>query len=248
MTDDYSNTQLLDIPASSSNLTMSSLEISELTGKLHKNVIADIRNMLKALSIQPAEFSARYIDAQGKSRECFNLPKRESLILVSGYDINLRAKIIDRWAELEAITALPDLSTHKGTLQALKSLTEQTMTILAERDHAIATKAEIGSRREATAMATAARAQRQSELLLDELGRSHKFATIIAVKNKTGTEYDWAPLRRWCKENGRKPVKVPDKRYGEVMSWPAESWMEVYNINLADIFKLPLNTNGKVLQ
>lgn len=82
--------------------TISSLEISELTGKAHYNVLADIRKMLKGLEIQPTEFSGRYKDAKGEYRECFNLPKRESLILASGYNVKLRAAIIDRWAELEA--------------------------------------------------------------------------------------------------------------------------------------------------
>ena len=39
-------------------LTMSSLEISKLTGKEHKNVLADIRAMLEGLEIEGAEFSA----------------------------------------------------------------------------------------------------------------------------------------------------------------------------------------------
>lgn len=81
-------------------LTMSSLEIAELTSKEHKNVLADIRNMLEQLGILAAEFSAVRI-VRGKEYEIFNLPKRECLILVSGYSATLRAKIIDRWLDLE---------------------------------------------------------------------------------------------------------------------------------------------------
>jgi len=100
---------------------MSSREIAELTGKEHKNVLADIRNMLEKLKIDCADFSAQYKDSTGRSLPCFNLPKRETLILVSGYDIPLRARIIDRWQELEAQPAQTfDLATMTG--QALREL------------------------------------------------------------------------------------------------------------------------------
>ena len=88
-------------------LTMSSLEISKLTGKEHKNVLADIRAMLEGLEIEPAEFSAGYKDGKGETRPCFNLPKRECFILVSGYNLKLRAAIIDRWQELEGAAPKP---------------------------------------------------------------------------------------------------------------------------------------------
>lgn len=84
-----------------STLTMSSHEIAVLTGKQHKNIMVDIRNMLKSLELNSAEFSAEYKDSTGRTLPCFNLPKRETLILVSGYNIQMRAKIIDRWQELE---------------------------------------------------------------------------------------------------------------------------------------------------
>ena len=47
-------------------LTMSSREIAELTGKQHKNVLADIDKMLNELEIQSAEFSADYHDDKGR--------------------------------------------------------------------------------------------------------------------------------------------------------------------------------------
>lgn len=106
----------------SSPKTMSSLEIAELTGKAHAHVMRDIRVMMEELGGQ-SSFGSTYRDAQGKERACFNLPKRESLILVSGYSVELRARIIDRWAELEQqvatfdpVAVLNDPSAMRGIL------------------------------------------------------------------------------------------------------------------------------------
>ena len=82
-------------------LTMSSLEIADLTGKQHKHVMTDIRNMLNSLNIDSAVFTADYKDSKGRMYPCYNLPKRETLILVSWYSVTMRARIIDRWQELE---------------------------------------------------------------------------------------------------------------------------------------------------
>lgn len=92
-------------PLAAHPLTMSTLEIAGLTGKLHKHVLADARKVLVALDLRPAEFSARYRDAKGEDREVIDLPKRECLILVSGYSIEMRARIIDRWLDLETALA-----------------------------------------------------------------------------------------------------------------------------------------------
>lgn len=81
---------------------MSSREIAALTGKRHDNVVSDIRKMLSELVLDTPEFLGVYEAENGQQYECFNLPKRESLILISGYSIELRARIIDRWQELEA--------------------------------------------------------------------------------------------------------------------------------------------------
>ena len=86
---------------SSDVLTMSSLEIAELTGKRHDHVMVDIEKMLKALEIHAPRFSGTYKTARGNEYKCYNLPKRETLILVSGYSVTMRARIIDRWQELE---------------------------------------------------------------------------------------------------------------------------------------------------
>lgn len=106
---------------SSNVLTMSSLEIAELTGKRHDNVMSDIEKMLKDLEIHAPDFSGAYKTARGNEYKCYKLPKRETLILVSGYSVTMRARIIDRWQELEE-KQTP--ATPKIYIEALEKLLE----------------------------------------------------------------------------------------------------------------------------
>ena len=100
-------------------VTMSSLEIAKLTGKEHKNVLADIKGMLKELELGELTFQLSYKSEQNKELPCYNLPKRECLILVSGYSIKLRTAIIDRWQELESKQPKQLPTTYIEALQAL---------------------------------------------------------------------------------------------------------------------------------
>ena len=121
----------LTVIESSNVLTMSSLEIADLTGKQHKDVIRDIRNMLNQLEIHSAQFCAQYKDSIGRSLPMFNLPKRETLILVSGYSVAMRARIIDRWQELEA-KGKPDLSTDVGKLLLIQEMAAKQLELISE--------------------------------------------------------------------------------------------------------------------
>ena len=80
---------------------MSSLEVAELTGKEHKNVMRDIRTLLDQGVAQLNFELSSYKDTTGRKLPCYNLTKKGCLILASGYDAKLREKIIDRWEELE---------------------------------------------------------------------------------------------------------------------------------------------------
>lgn len=95
--------------------TMSSQELADLTGKEHRDVLADIRKILIALFGE--EGIPRFEDTQvnlenKKSYQIFRLPKRECLILISGYSAEFHARIIERWQELEAplLPPLPDFT------------------------------------------------------------------------------------------------------------------------------------------
>jgi len=81
---------------------MSSREIAELTGKEHKDVMRDIRVTLTQLGQTSAQFCAHLPDAYGRAQPVFNLPYRETMILLTGYSVPMRAKVVDRWQELES--------------------------------------------------------------------------------------------------------------------------------------------------
>lgn len=81
--------------------TMDSREIAELTNKRHDHVIRDIETQLGPLGGLP-RFGGTYRNEQnGQEYPCYRLPYRETMILVSGYSVELRARVIDRWLELE---------------------------------------------------------------------------------------------------------------------------------------------------
>ncbi|MFG1302185.1 phage regulatory protein/antirepressor Ant [Xanthobacter sp. V3C-3] len=91
---------------------MSSLEIAELTGKRHDNVMRDAKAMLtelhgvdRLLSFEGTVERPNPSGGASIRSKCYHLPKRETLILVSGYSVEMRARIIDRWMELETVVA-----------------------------------------------------------------------------------------------------------------------------------------------
>jgi len=96
--------------------TMSSLDIAEITGKDHANVMRDIRATLEQAEISALKFEASYKGGNGKDLPCFNLPRRECDLVVSGYSVKYRLAIIDRWHHLEAARAFA-IPTHSEALR-----------------------------------------------------------------------------------------------------------------------------------
>lgn len=224
-----------------SPLTMSSREIAELTGKEPSHVNRDIRAMLDALADDPELDHVREEkDARGYTA-AFHLGRELTYTLLAGYSIALRRRVVARWQELEAQQA-PAFAIPKSMSEALRlaaDLSEQNERLAIERDTAVRTKAEIGSRREATAMATAAAKAKEVARLKHELGRNQQHATVIAVEKATDRKFPknaYVALRRATKEYGLAAVEVVDARYGSVKAWPAIAWREAYAVELADIF------------
>ena len=82
---------------------MTSLEIAELTGKQHKDVMKAIRNMEPAwLKVNGRKFAlVEYQDKKGELRPCYQLTKTECLYIATKFNDEARAKLVIRWEELE---------------------------------------------------------------------------------------------------------------------------------------------------
>lgn len=100
---------------------MTSLQIAEITARLHKNVMRAIRNMEPAWEkINGRKFElVDYKDEKGETRPCFSLNKEECLYIATKFNDEARAKLIKRWKELEE-QSKP--SVPQNYLEALKSL------------------------------------------------------------------------------------------------------------------------------
>ena len=75
---------------------MTSIEIAEVTGKQHKNVMQAIRNMEPAWEkVNGGNFSrVEYKDAKGEMRPCFELTKTECLYIATKFNDEARAKLV----------------------------------------------------------------------------------------------------------------------------------------------------------
>lgn len=227
-------------------VTMTSIELLDL--------VNEARTEFGEGDVRRNDFTARCRDElAGDHYETFvvqNLNKTESVELRMTRDqcmwvLMRESKAVRRrvTAKLNRLDQQPIVPTLPGdyisALEHLLASKRSEQMAIEQRDYAIETKAEIGSRREATAMATASAAVRQANQLKEELGRGLRQATVAAVekvgKRKFGKQ-GFRPLKNWCAENGVQAPKVHDPRYGWVRSWPAAAWADVYQIDLADLF------------
>ncbi|BAR92407.1 phage regulatory protein Rha [Pseudomonas phage PS-1] len=110
-------------------VTMSSREIARLTGKQHKNVVRDIREMLQALEEDGSDLShvAERKDARGYTSE-FRLDRELTETLLTGYSVPLRRKVVRRLHELEDATRPKQLQDTVATpVAALVDLAKLTL-------------------------------------------------------------------------------------------------------------------------
>jgi len=105
--------------------TMTSRQIAEAVGSEHHNVMATIRRIIREGVISGNE--TPYIHEQnGQQYTEFNLNYRDTMVVASGYSTELRARIIDRWIEIEKSSrAAPQFQIPTTLSGALRLAAEQ---------------------------------------------------------------------------------------------------------------------------
>lgn len=218
--------------------TMSSREIAELVESRHDNVRVTIERLaergviaLPAMQEKPTggRPSVEYVFSGEKG-------KRDSLVVVAQLSPEFTGRLVDRWQELESQAARPPIAIPQSLPEALRlaaDLAEQKAIAEQERDEAIRTKAMIGSKREATAMATAAAAKREAERLAAELDQSMQYASVKRMEQiYTGRKFNWRELKKASVALGLKAIDVFDQNYITVKAYHAAAWKAVYSLDV----------------
>ena len=218
--------------------TMSSREIAELVESRHDNVRVTIERLaergviaLPAMQEKPTggRPSVEYVFSGEKG-------KRDSLAVVAQLSPEFTGRLVDRWQELESQAARPPIAIPQSLPEALRlaaDLAEQKAIAEQERDEAIRTKAMIGSKREATAMATAAAAKREAERLAAELDQSMQYASVKRMEQiYTGRKFNWRELKKASVALGLKAIDVFDQNYITVKAYHAAAWKAVYSLDV----------------
>lgn len=107
--------------------TMTSLQIAEVTGKPHNDVLKAIRSMEPAwVKVNGGNFSlVEYKDAKGEMRPMFALTKTECLYVATKFNDEARAKLVIRWEELERERQAGGFRVPQNLAEALRLAADQ---------------------------------------------------------------------------------------------------------------------------
>lgn len=223
----------VNIKNENGKLLVSNRDIAKGLEKEHKDVLRKIEEVLTIGEFSYREFST----SQGNKYKEYLLDKDAFILLVmnyTGYNDFKRA-YIKRFNEMEEIIKNNIPQSYPEALRRLAAEVEQRELIEKQRDEALKTKAWISDKKTATAMNTASQKSKEVKKLEIELDKSKEYASTKLIQIKTGKKYDWKDLKKYCITVGLEIKKAQDANYGEVNSYPAQAWKEVYKIEIKEI-------------
>lgn len=237
---------------------VTSLQVAEAFGKEHRHVLRDIRETIDKCSesfTAPNFGRSEYTDSTGRKLPLYLLSKDGLMMVTMGYTtpeaMRVKEAYIARFNEMEeqlrsASPAIPDFQNPALAARAWAEQYERRQIAEAQRDEAIRTKAEIGSRREATSMATASAAVRQRDALADRLGEGKTYKQVKAIPwllevfHESAGMYSQVgrKLSDLSARMGISPRLIEDSRYGTV---------KAHHMDVIEAFRLELAKDRNML-
>ena len=113
--------------------SITSMEVAEMTGKIHKNLIRSIETYMKhfsQLNFEPAKYFnlSTYLDEQEKERKCYNITKKgcefiaHKMTGIKGTEFTV--KYIERFHEMEQAISQQEVVEQKQEKNEVVSLQE----------------------------------------------------------------------------------------------------------------------------
>ena len=213
--------------------TMTSRDIAELVESRHDVVKLSIERLAKSGVISQPPLVDGPKSANGVVEKHYLINKRDSYVVVAQLCPEFTARLVDRWQELESMAVNPAALSTMDILKIAMEAEQGRLLAIEQRDAAISTKAEIGGKREATAMNTASQATKKANRLEIELDKSKEYATVKRVEMLYhGTKFNWRLLKSTAAEMEIPPIDVFDANYGTVKAYHSEVWREAYAVNI----------------
>lgn len=204
--------------------TMTSLQIAEVTGMRHADVMRSIRNMEEAWTktTQRNFALSEYKDSTGRSLPMYQLNKTECLYVATKFNDEARAKLVIRWEELERERMAGGFQIPQNFSEALRLAAEQAERVEAQQKQIEAMKPKALF---ADAVATS--------------GRSCLVAELAKILQQNGVNIGQNRLFDWLRKNGYLCSK------GEYYNQPTQRAMEM---GLFEVKKTAINkSDGSVL-
>ncbi len=118
--------------------TMSSREVAEIVEARHNDVLATIERLFSKGLLRSSRKTRRE-STGGRPIDVYDLVERDCYLVVAGYSDEMRARLVDRWQELESKAAkpvIPDFSDPVAAARAWADAKEAELKAIAELEQA----------------------------------------------------------------------------------------------------------------
>jgi phage regulator Rha-like protein len=192
---------------------MTSLQIADITGKMHKDVLESIRKMEKAwVKVTGRNFPlSEYTDATGRKLPMYELSKQECLYIATKFNDESRAKLVIRWEKLETEKQLTKpLSQAEMFLQNAQLMVEHDRRLndVENKLHVLESKTQT----------------LPDYFTIVGYGTLHRISVNLKQASSLGRK-----ASELCKRRGIETDRIPDPRFGEVKMYPRHILDEVFD-------------------